>query len=59
MLSLLNLCKSTEMRREVVHIHQIRVGPSKMDSIVLFLEEDILLKEKLEADEVRRKASQF
>ena len=31
------------MKKEVVYIHQIRVGPSWMDSIVLFLKEDILL----------------
>ena len=41
-----DLCRPTEMKREVVRIHQIRVGPSWMDSIVLFLKEDILLEEK-------------
>ena len=30
-----------------------------MDPIVLFLEEDILLKDKLEADKVRRNAPRF
>ena len=43
----------------MVHIHQIRVGPSWMDSIVLFLKEDILPKSKFEVEKVRRKASQF
>ena len=43
----------------MVHIHQIRVEPSWMDPIVLFLKEDILLKEKSETDKVRRKAPQF
>ena len=47
-----DLCKPTEMKSEVVHIHQIRVGPSWMDSIVLFVKEDILPEEKLEADKV-------
>ena len=47
------------MKNEVVHIHQISVGPSWMDSIVLFLKEDILPKEKLEADKMRRKALRF
>ena len=46
-----NLCKPIEMKSEVVH-HQIRVGPSWMDSIALFLKEDILPKEKLEVDKV-------
>ena len=54
-----NLCKPTEMKREMVHIHQIRVGPSWMESIVLFLKEDILPKRKSEADKVRRKAPCF
>ena len=43
----------------MVHIHQIRVGPSWMDSIVLFLKEDILPKGKARADKVRRKAPRF
>ena len=38
-----DLCKPTEVRRNMVHIHQIRVGSSWMDSIVLFLKEDIFL----------------
>ena len=54
-----DLCKPTKMKREMVHIHQIRVGPSWMDSIVLFLKEDILPKGKFEADKVRRKAPCF
>ena len=54
-----DLCKPTEIGRNMVHIHQIRVGPSWMDSIVLFLKEDILPKSKSEADKVRRKAPRF
>ena len=54
-----DLCKPTEMKSEVVHIHQIRVGPSWMDPIVLFLKEDILLEEKSEVNKVRRKAFRF
>ena len=45
-----DLCKPTEVRSNVVHIHQVRVGPSWMGSIVLFLKEDILLEDKSEAD---------
>ena len=51
--------KSTEMKREMVHIHQIRVGPSWMDPIVLFLKEDILPEEKSKAEKVRRKVPRF
>ena len=47
------------MREKKVLIHQIRVGPSWMDPIVLFLKDDILPEEKKEADKVQKKASQF
>ena len=53
------LCKPTKMRRKIVQIHQIRVGPSWVDSIVQFLEEDILLEGKVEVDKVRKKAPRF
>ena len=54
-----DLCKPTEKRREMIHIHQIRVRPNWMDSIVLFLKEDILPEGKFEANKVRRKAPWF
>ncbi|XP_030958975.1 uncharacterized protein LOC115980921 [Quercus lobata] len=54
-----DLCKPTKMKSKVVHIHQIRVGPSWMDPIVLFLKEDILLEEESEVDKVQRKAPRF
>ena len=54
-----DLYKPTEVKRDVVHVHQVRVGPSWIDPIVLFLKEDILPEEKSEADKVRRKAPQF
>ena len=47
-----DLCKPTEIGISVVHIHHIRVGPSWIDSIVLFLKEDILPEAKSEADKV-------
>ena len=40
-----DLYKPTGVKREVAPIHQIRVGPSWMDPIVLFLKEDILPEE--------------
>ena len=43
----------------MVLIHQIRVGPRWMDSIVLFLKEDVLPENKSEVDKVRRKAPRF
>ncbi|XP_065631988.1 uncharacterized protein LOC136068576 [Quercus suber] len=54
-----DLCKPTEVKRETVYIHQSRVGPSWMDPLVLFLKEDILPKEKLEVDKVRKKTPWF
>ena len=54
-----DLCKPTEVRRNETHIHQIRVGSSQMDFIVLFLKEDILSEIKSKADKVRRKAPWF
>ena len=54
-----DLYKPTETRRETIRIHQIKVRPSWMDSIIQFLKKDILPKERLEADKVRRKATRF
>ena len=54
-----DLCKPIEVRREVVHVHQDRVGPSWMDPVVLFLKEDILPEEKSEANKIQRKAPRF
>ena len=47
------------MERGKAQIHQIRIGPNWMDPIVLFLKEDILPKEKGEADKVQKKAPRF
>ena len=54
-----DLYKPTETRKETTRIHQIRAGPSWMDSIIQFLREDTLLEERIEADKVRRKATKF
>ena len=54
-----DLYKPTETRKETTRIHQIRAGPSWMDSIIQFLREDALPKEMIEADKVRRKAKRF
>ena len=44
-----DLCKTSEVGRTVVHVHQVRVGPSWMDPIALFLKEDVLPKNKFKA----------
>ena len=54
-----DLYKPTETRRETAQIHQIRAGPSWMDSIIQFLKDDILLEERIEVDKVRRKAIRY
>ena len=51
-----DLYKPTEVGSNVAHIHQIRVGPSWMDSIESFLKEDVLLEDKCKAKKVWRKA---
>ena len=47
------------MKNKMVHVHQIKMGPSWMNSIMLFLKEDILPKGKFNANKVQRKAPQF
>ena len=45
------------MKAEMMHVYSVRVGPSWMDPLILFLKEDTLPEEKSEADKIRRKAS--
>ena len=54
-----DLYKPLVTKREVIHIHQVRVGPSWMDPLVLFLKEDILPEKMTEADKIWRKAPWF
>ena len=54
-----DLYKPTETRRDTAQVHQIRAGPSWMDSIIQFLKEDIMLEERIEADKIRRKATRY
>ena len=54
-----DLCNPTEVKGNSIHVHQIRVGPSNLDPIVLFLKEDVLPENKSEADKVQTKAPRF
>ena len=54
-----DLYTPTPTKKELLQIHQIHLGPSWMDPILLFLERDILLEEKAEAEKIRRKAPRF
>jgi len=44
---------------ELMHVHNVRAGPSWMDPSILFLKENVLPEEKCKADKIRRKASRF
>ena len=54
-----DLCKPTEVKGEVVYVHQVRVESSWMNPIVLFLREGILSEDKSEVDKVWRKTPRF
>ena len=54
-----DLYTHTSTYHGIPRIHQIKLGPSWMDSISLFLEKDVLPEEKSEANKVRRKAPWF
>ena len=51
-----DLYTHTSVHHGAPRIHQIKLGPSWMDSISLFLEKDVLPEEKSETDKVQKKA---
>ena len=54
-----DLCKPTKVKGLAVHVYQSTVGPSWMDSVILYMREDILPEDKLETEKIRRKAPSF
>ncbi|XP_030922989.1 uncharacterized protein LOC115949858 [Quercus lobata] len=54
-----HLDRANEVVKGMVHVHEVRVGPSWMDPIMRFLKDDILLEEKSEAEKIRRKTPRF
>ena len=54
-----DLCTPTPTRKDLLQIHQVNLELRWMDPILLFLESDMLPKEKLEAEKIRRKAPWF
>ena len=54
-----DLCTSTPTKKELLQIHQINLGPSWMDSILLFLERDILHEEKEKVEKYEGKPFDF
>ena len=54
-----HLDRANEVAKGMVHIHEVRVGPSWMDPIVRFLKDDILPEEKSEAEKIQKNAPRF
>ena len=54
-----DLYKPSVTKTEMVHVHHVRVGPSWMDPLVMFLKEDILPDEKIEVDKIRSNVPRF
>ena len=54
-----DLCKPSRIRRNMISVHHVRIGPSWMDPIIQFLSKDVLLEDKSEAKKIRRKALRF
>ena len=54
-----DLYNLVEVKRNIVHVHQIRVGPNWMDRIILFLKQNVLLENKSKDEKVRRKTPLF
>ena len=50
-----HLSKASKVAKDMVHAHEVRVGPSWMDPIVTFLKDDILPKGKSEAEKNTKK----
>ena len=54
-----HLSKVSKVAKDMVHAHEVRVGPSWMDPIVMFLKDNILFEEKSEAENIRRNVTRF
>ena len=54
-----DLCHPTTEKGNRIRVHNVKAGPSWMDPLVLFLKQDTLPDDKVEADKIRRKVSRF
>ncbi|XP_050290277.1 uncharacterized protein LOC126728512 [Quercus robur] len=54
-----DLCTPTSPEKEVCQINQTSLSPNWIDPILKFLESDILPKDKVEVDKIRRKAPRY
>ena len=54
-----HLDRANKVVKGMVHIHEVRMGPSWIDPIVRFLKDDILPEEKSKAKKIQRNAPRF
>ena len=54
-----HLDRVSEVAKDTIRIHEVKVGPNWMDPIVKFLKDNILPKERSEVEKIRRNAPQF
>ena len=54
-----HLGRASKVAKNTTRVHEIRVGPNWMDSIVAFLKNDILPEGKSKAEKIRRNATRF
>ena len=54
-----HLNRAGEVAKDMIRIHEVRVGPNWMDPIVKFLKDDILLEERSEVEKIQRNAPRF
>ena len=54
-----DLYTPTPPEKDIRQVYQVNLAPNWMDPILKFLESDIMPKEKIEAEKIRRKAPRF
>ena len=54
-----DLGKPSGIKRNMICVPHVKIGPSWMDPIIQFLSKDVLLEDKSEAEKICRKAPRF
>ena len=54
-----HLGEASKLAKDMIHAHEVRIGPSWMDPIVTFLKDDILPERKSKTKKIRRNATRF
>ena len=52
-------CNPSSLENDICQVYQVNLASSWMDPISKYLESDILLEERVEAEKIRRKTPQF